>query len=232
MAPDQQAVDILRQWNADATADSAAAAIFSAWFHHLAPALAGDDLGPLVTAKYQERFSYVTRFVIHTLTTNDLTWCDDVTTPARETCDDAVTGALRRAVGDLTGRLGEDMSRWRWDAVHRAIFPHQGLDGVAALRPLLSRSVPNGGDWSTVNVAAVAADSPYEQHAVAGYREIIDLSPANDSRFLDAVGQSGHFLSSQYDAFLKDWRAVKHKKMRMDRADIERGAIGHLRLTP
>jgi penicillin amidase len=232
VAPDQQAVDILRTWNADATADSAAAAIFSAWFHHLAPAIAGDDLGPLVTAKYQERFSFVTRFVVHTLTTNDLTWCDDVTTPARETCDDAVTGALRRAVGDLTGRLGEDMTRWRWDAVHHAIFPHQGLDGVRALRPLLSRSVTNGGDWSTVNVAAVAADSPYEQHAVAGYREIIDLSPANDSRFIDAVGESGHFLSSQYDAFLKDWRAVKHKKMRMDRADIERGAIGHLRLTP
>jgi penicillin amidase len=67
---------------------------------------------------------------------------------------------------------------------------------------------------------------------VAGYRQIIDLSRANDSRFLDAVGESGHFLSSHYDAFLKDWRAVKHKKMRMDRADIERAALGHLRLTP
>ena len=122
--------------------------------------------------------------------------------------------------------------RWRWDAVHRAIFPHQGLDGVAALRPLLSRSVPNGGDWSTVNVAAVAADRPYEQHAVPGYREIIDLSPANDSRFLDAVGESGHFLSAHYDDFLTDWRAVKHRRMRMDRTDVERGARGHLRLTP
>ena len=54
----------------------------------------------------------------------------------------------------------------------------------------------------------------------------------NDSRFLDAVGESGHFLSKHYDDFLADWRAVKHKKMRMDRAQIEGGAIGHLRLTP
>ena len=52
--------------------------------------------------------------------------------------------------------------------------------------------------------------------------EIIDLSPANDSRFLDAVGQSGHVLSPHYDDFLSDWRAVKHRKMRMDRADIEK----------
>jgi penicillin amidase len=230
--PQLQAVTLLQQWNADATADSGAAAIFGAWFNHLTPAFAGDDLGPLLSGRYAERFSFVTRFVVHTVTANDSAWCDDRTTPARETCDDAVTDALRRAVADLTERLGSDMSRWRWDGVHRAVFPHQGLDGVSMLRPILSRFVPNGGDWSTVNVAPAAADHPYEQHLVPGYREIIDLSPANDSRFLDAVGQSGHFLSRHYDDFLADWRAVRHKPMRMERADIDAGAIGRLRLTP
>ena len=230
--PQQQAVTLLQQWNGDATAGSGAAAIFSAWFHHLAPTLAGDDLGPLLARRYAERFSFVTRFVVHTLTANDSAWCDDRTTGVLETCDDAVTDALRKAVADLTGRLGSDMSRWRWDGLHHAVFPHQGLDAVAALRPILSRSVPNGGDWSTVNAAPVAADRPYEQTQVPGYREIIDLSPANDSRFLDAVGQSGHFLSKHYDDFLPDWRKVTHRKMRMERSDIEAGAIGRLRLTP
>ena len=65
-----------------------------------------------------------------------------------------------------------------------------------------------------------------------GYREIIDLSAANDSRFLDAVGESGHFLSPHYDDFLKDWQAVRYRKMRMQRQDIEAGALGRLRLTP
>ena len=143
-----------------------------------------------------------------------------------------MTRALREGVADLTERLGADMTRWRWDAVHRAVFPHQGLDSVAPLRPLLSRSVPNGGDWSTVNVGAVLADRPYEQESVPGYRQIIDLSPANDSRFIDAVGQSGHFLSPHYDDFLADWRDVRHRKMRMKRADIDEGALGRLVLTP
>ena len=48
-----------------------------------------------------------------------------------------------------------------------------------------------GGDWSTVDVGPVDALHPYEQHNVPGFREIIDLSPANDSRFIDAVGASG-----------------------------------------
>jgi penicillin amidase len=230
--PPQQAAALLQQWDGHSGAESAAAAIFGAWFHHLAPVLAGDDLGKLLVDRYSERFTFVTRFAARTLTANDASWCDDKTTPPPETCDDAATAALREAVADLTRRLGTDMSRWRWDGVHRAVFPHQGLDAVKALRPILSRSVPNGGDWSTVNVAPAAAEAPYDQKQVPGYREIIDLSSANDSRFLDAVGQSGHFLSPHYDDFLADWRAVKHKKMRMDRRDIEAGAIGRLRLTP
>ena len=78
----------------------------------------------------------------------------------------------------------------------------------------------------------VDAAHAYEQHSVPGYLQIIDLSPANDSRFLDAVGQPGHFLSSHYDDSLPDWRNVKHRKMRTDRADIEAGTIGSLRLAP
>jgi len=65
---------------------------------------------------------------------------------------------------------------------------------------------------------------------VPGYREIIDLSPADDSRFLADVGQSGHPLSAHYDDFLTDWKAVKHRRMQRERADIERGKTGTLRL--
>jgi penicillin amidase len=230
--PDQRAIDLLRTWNGDASGGSAAAAIFAAWFHQLAPVIAGDDLGVLLTDRYKERYSYVTRFIIRTLTAGDESWCDDRTTTTRETCEDAVNIALRRGIADLEQRLGSDMTRWRWDAVHQAVFPHQGLDAVAVLRPLLSRSVPNGGDWSTVNVGPVDALHPYEQHSVPGYREIIDLSPANDSRFIDAVGESGHFLSAHYDDFQRDWQAVRYRKMRMTRADADAGAIGRLHLVP
>ena len=228
----RQALDVLRRWDGDMRGASNAASIFEAWFLQLTATIAGDDLGPLVTASYAGRFSFVTRFLTDTLNANDLTWCDDRRTAKPETCDQAVTAALHTAVADLTSRLGSDMTRWRWDGIHRAIFPHQGFGGIAPLAALLSRSVPNGGDWSTPNVGAVSTDQPYDQRSVAGYRQIIDLSPANDSRFIIDVGQSGHALSAHYDDFLEDWRAVQHRKMRMERADIERGAIGRLKLTP
>ena len=223
---------MLRGWDFDADADSAAEPIFQAWFLRLAAALAGDELGPAILDDYRGRFSYTTRFVTNTLTAGGGAWCDDVTTPGPESCEQAITRALREGVADLTERLGADMARWRWDAVHRAVFPHQGLDSIGPLRPLLSRSIPNVGDWSTVNVGTVLVDRPYTQEAVPGYRQIVDLSPANNSRFIDAVGQSGHFLSRHYDDFMTDWRDVRDRKMRMTRAEIDEGALGRLVLTP
>jgi penicillin amidase len=233
-ASDEQAIGILRGWNRDARGDSGAAALFQAWLLRLTPAIAGDELGPLVTADYMglERSSFGARFLGRTLASPDSPWCDDVRTPARETCDDTVLTALHAAVGDLARQLGGDMTRWRWDAVHRAVFPHQGLDAVRLLRPLLSRSIPHGGDWSTVDVGPVIANRPYDQRSIASYRQIVDLSPANDSRFLAALGESGHPLSKHYDDFLADWAAVRHRPMRMDRKDVEAGALGHLHLLP
>jgi penicillin amidase len=231
-ARDREAVERLKTWDGDARRDSAAAAVFEAWSLRLAPAIAGDELGAPLLASYQGRFSFVTRFLLETLADDHAPWCDDLTTSERETCTDVVTKALHEAVADLTARMGRDMTRWRWDAVHHAVFPHQGLDAVAALRPLLSRSMPTGGDWSTIDVGSVSTDHLYEQRSVPGYREVIDLSPANDSRFLIDVGESGHPLSPHYDDFLKDWQAVTLRKMRMNRSDVEQGAIGHVRLTP
>jgi penicillin G amidase len=228
---DHPTLDILRGWNFDAAPDSAATAIFQAWFLHLTRLLVVDKLGPAVAETYAGKFSFVSRFLVNTLSAADSPWCHDASAPSSTSCDGVVARALAEGVYDLQHRMGADMSKWRWDTVHVAMFPH-ALDSVAALRPILSRSAGIGGDWSTVNVGVTDADHPYAVHMVPGYREIIDLSPANDSRFLDAVGESGHPLSAHYDDFLKDWQAVRHKRMRLDRADIDRGAIGRLHLTP
>src|SRR5207253_8582565 len=101
---------------------------------------------------YEGRFSFITRFVTSVLTSGQSPWCDDVSTAAVEGCDEVVTAALHRSVAKLSNRLGGDPARWRWDGVHRAVFPHQGLDAIRLVRPFLSRSMPNGGDWSTIDV--------------------------------------------------------------------------------
>jgi penicillin amidase len=233
-AQDAQAVSILRQWNLDARGDQAAPAIFQAWYYELLPAVAGDELGPVLTPDYQglDQSSYRSRFLLRTLAEKDNAWCDDARTPAKETCDDTASIALHAGIARLRKQAGSDMTRWRWDGVHHGVFAHSTLDTVPLLGRWLRRTVPHGGDWSTVDAGPVYAPKPFEQHSLPGYRQIADLSPANDNRFLDAVGQSGHVLSPHYDDALPLWAAGRQRKMRMDRAKIERDAIGRLRLTP
>ena len=233
-ARDQRALAVLRSWDGDARGDSASPAILQAWLLRLWPALIRDDLGASVTSSYLkvERMSFAARFLTGTLTNPDNSWCGTRRKPGRETCAALVSSTLHEAVEDLARRLGDDVERWRWDEVHLAVFPHQGLDTVPLLGRFLRRSVPHGGDWSTVNVGSTDGEHPFEQHAIPSYRQVIDLAPDGRSRFLDAAGQSGHPLSPHYDDFLQDWRDVRYRPMRMDRADVERDALGVLRLTP
>ncbi|HET9832169.1 MAG TPA: penicillin acylase family protein [Vicinamibacterales bacterium] len=233
-AQDTQAVQILKEWNFDARGDSAAAAIFQSWYYELPIAVVGDELGPRLTSDYLglDRSSARSRFLFDTLKSKDNAWCDDVRTPKKETCDDTVSIALHAAIERLSRSLGDDMRSWRWDSVHRAIFAHSVFNTLPVIGRWLRREAGHGGDWSSVDVGAVFAQRPFEQHSLPGYRDIIDLSTANDSRFLDAVGQSGHRLSPHYDDALPLWAYHKYRKMRTDRAEIENGAIGHLRLAP
>jgi penicillin G amidase len=229
---ERQAVNLLTNWNFDASGGRAEPAIFSAWFLRLGRLLVEDDLGEDTAVSWQRRYSFAHRFIVNTISGSDSSWCDDVKTGTHESCDAIVSQAFREAIVELRERLGDDVRQWRWEDVHRAVFPHSGLDAIGLVRPLVSRSRPGGGDWSTVNVGATSVERPFSQTEVPGYRQIVDLSLANDSRFLDAVGESGHQLSPHYDDFLDDWQAVRHKPMLMDRVLIEKNAIGQLVLRP
>jgi penicillin amidase len=170
--------------------------------------------------------------VTKTLAAGDSPWCDDVTTPVHETCEQVITRALHDGVADLTQRLGPEMARWRWDAVHRAVFPapgpRLGLATAAGAEPVdrqrrrLEHGERRNGPRRSSLHAGGGARLPPDRRSVAGQQQ----------PFIDAVGMSGHFLSRHYDDFMTDWRDVRDRKMRMTRAEADDGALGRLLLTP
>ena len=75
---------------------------------------------------------------------------------------------LRRALADglaemSTAQGSEDISTWRWDRVHLAIFPHIIFHNIEFLRGSFSRSIPNGGDGFTVNYGPASSSGSYKQ---------------------------------------------------------------------
>jgi penicillin amidase len=230
---ERQAVELLRNWDSNMRPDSAAAAIFAAWFEPLPRALVEDDIGPRMGKRYKSSIeNFVGVFVANTLHERDSPWCDNVTTEPHEDCASVVNAALDTALAKLSGKMGSDMSSWRWDKVHSILFAHQPLSGTPVIGPLFDRAVPMGGTWGTINIGNPSIESSFESFQAAGYRQLIDLASTEHDQFITAIGESGNVLSSDYDNYLADWSAVKYRPMRLERAAVERDQQSLLRLEP
>lgn len=228
----RQALELLQSWDGNTRGDSVAASIFAAWSRRLPRALAGDELGEKLVGNYEWRFSFTSRYLERVLPDAASPWCDVVTTPTAEDCAQVLQAELQAALDELQATLGSDVSDWRWDRLHLTIFTHQPFESVFPLDRIFNRSIPNGGDSSTVNVAPYDMQGSYTQYVVPGYRQIVTPGEPEGGRFIQAIGQSGHVLSAHYDDYLADWQAVRYRPMRRDRAAVTQAASGTLQLVP
>jgi penicillin amidase len=216
-----QALEILRAWDGVSSMDAAAPAIYQAWFTALGRALFEDDLrGDL----YDEMASRTHSLFLAEIAANPEAnghWCDNVLTPAIESCADTTGEALDAALDDLTERMGENMEKWRWGDVHRTQYPHNPFSEVPLLKPIFHRSIENGGDGYTVDVAPARQTDLYNQYHVPSQRHIIDMSDLNNSLFIHTTGQSGNVLSKHYDDFIERHRNVEYLPMTWGRENVD-----------
>ena len=197
-APSEDALSRLRVWNRELASESAAAAIYAAWYARLAR-MPEDELGGVPQGVVRSRF------LINALKA-DSDWCDDVRTRTRETCAHFRSATLRDAVSFLRRRLGSDPTRWRWDRLHHARFPHGVFEAVGVLRGIFGLETGQGGDASTVNVGAYQLDGSFRMTDGPSYRQIVDLADPAAAVFVHTTGQSGNVFDRRYRDLLPLWR--------------------------
>ena len=193
----RRALELLRGWTGEMAEGSAAAAVYAAWYVELAK-LPEDELGSV------PRGATRGRFLMEALRT-DSPWCDDVGTPARETCDDFRSAALSRAAAFLRLRLGPDPSRWKWGALHRLEVSHDVFSGVPVLRRRFDLEAGRGGDGATVNVGPFDQDGTFRMVEGPSFRQVIDLAPQGRSAFALPGGESGNVLDRRYRDLFPMW---------------------------
>ncbi|NTU82418.1 MAG: penicillin acylase family protein, partial [Chloroflexales bacterium] len=229
----QAALELLRGWDGTMAGDSAAAAVYAAYYHALPEAIFGDELREGFSEDYTDSTSYHAMVLPEVLGGAANAWCDNVNTPAGEGCDAALAKALEQGLKHMAEAQGTpDVRSWRWDKAHRVIFPHNPFDSAEALRPYFSRSAPNGGDGFTVNVAPSRRSELYLQYHIPSYRHIIDMADLDGSRFMQSTGQSGNPLSGSYDNLIAPWQRVEHLPMRFSQAAVDAAQADMLTLTP
>lgn len=200
----RKALEKLRAWDGRMDRDQSEPLLFTTWALALKRAIFSDEL--------KERFDSWNGLrpmaLFQALTTHSH-WCDDVDTSHMvETCPQQAAQALAYALALLEAHHGEDHTAWRWGAAHKAIMEHALFKHFPVLDRLSRRIIATDGDDSTVNRGSFDSLTPphYLHRQGAGLRAVYDLANLDNSQFVIATGQSGHFLSPHYDDLLQLWR--------------------------
>jgi penicillin amidase len=221
-ANDQQrrAYAYLTHWNGVMDRSSQAATIFNAWVRMLKDEVISDQLrGPWNKDRESRYLKGVAEDIdldtlLQMLTENGQRWCDDVDTPERETCDDAIDGALNDALWEVLKLTGdESMKSWTWGNLHHTIYRHTPFSQINVLRTFFERRISNGGSPDTVNVATYSYDKSggYSQEFGAGLRQIIAMGPRVIGHwYMNSTGQSGNVASRHYDDMVEHFRNVEY----------------------
>jgi len=229
----QKVLQQLGQWNGDMESPSAEPLIVSAWLRELGRLIYADELGDLFKGEWSHRADFIYNVLANTA--GQSRWCDDVRTPAKETCAELLPKALDLAMADLKRRYGDDRNQWRWGDAHFALSEHRPFGRQAQLAKFFDIRVPSPGDTYTVNVGRNTLSNeaaPFASRHAASLRAIYDLSDLDKSVYIHSTGQSGNLLSPLYSNFAERWSRTEYIPMSMKREDALAESLGTLRLQP
>ena len=184
---ERAAVALLRRWDGDLHATSAAGALASVWVMHVGRRVLGPWLGDDLTDAYliwRER--WICAALPALLETGDRV--DDV----------VITDALTGAVTELRTTLGDDPSGWTWGALHRLTLAHP-LAAIPGLEPLfVAASLGVGGDEQTVAQAGIDGTRGYAAAVVQSWRMVVDLADPTHPHVTLPAGNSGNPASPHW----------------------------------
>jgi penicillin amidase len=229
----ERAIELLRGWNGDIAADSAAAAIYQVWSAAIARELLlprlGEELFDHYYAKRASTNPFRSEILARLLADASADWFGAEGLEAR---DARLRTALDAALDELEQELGDDMDAWRWGALHHARFR-----GPIAITPELAElftgaDVEVGGDEQTVLASSFLPGESWRAQVVPSWRQIVDLSDPDAARGVLPTGQSGNPESPHWNDQAELWATGRHHPMPFTRAAVEREAGSRLRLVP
>lgn len=219
-------LDQLAAWDGTMRDDAVAPLIYMAWLRELVRSIWADDLGPTFPRFFGPQAPALLRLLDGKSTGRD--WCDDRTTPKRESCGMLISQALVAALTDLTQRYGAVRTGWTWGPAHAAIGEHRPFGTLPLLAPFFNVEVPSPGGPYTLNRGQVdfGAENPFANRGAASCRAIYDLSNLDSSLFIHTTGQSGNPFSPFYRSLAERWAKGGYIRIPTARAEIDAGAIG------
>ncbi len=227
------AFDLLRNWDYQAQADSAPAAVFNAFWRHLLQNTFNDDLIERYWPDGGSRWNEVMRNMVHD--PDNFFWDDKTTADVVETLDDIMRESFVDGVAELEDMFGNDVLKWNWGDMHAATFQNTtlGESGVFLIEDLLNRGpFPVGGGEAIVNATGWSVKDGYQTNWLPSMRMIVDLGDLDNSLTVHTTGESGHAYHQHYDDMAPLWADIQYYPMWWEQESVIDDAEGHLKLVP
>ncbi len=230
----EQALALLRDWDGNVAAESAAASIFELLIHRLAARVA--------QAQAPQSWPWVLGAGFHDLSGGTSWGVRRIAHLARlvETrppgwfqsrWEEVLAETLEDVVQELHDRHGSAPAGWTWGSLRPLTLRHP-LGASPVVGWLFNRGpFPIGGDANTVNPAAVSAHDPLGPvQFIASLRFVVELGAWDEARIVLPGGQSGHPLSPHYDDLLLLWLRGKTVPLAWSSTAVQRVARSLLEL--
>lgn len=222
---------LLQEWDATATADSAAAAVFFVTYREAMMAAIVDEVD-------EDGFDYLMSERYFTNAADlwfdraDHPVWDDRRTPQVERRADVVRAAFRRAVAWLRENQGSDPAGWRWGALHAIQQKHPFGAKLPAFN--LPRLDGRGGPDSVAKAHLDLGNRAHPFQTVAGpvYRMIVDLADPAHGWWIIDTGASGWPGSPHYADQRPLWYRGEYAPMEMDWQVLSMAPAATLNLKP
>jgi len=223
----QAAARLLIEWNLLETTDSAAAALFEVWWsRHLGAALR-DAILPRQAALWVR--STDADFLLNTLEHPEARFGAEAVAKRNSVLEKS----LALAWADMRRLGGTDPAQWQWGRLHHSYFGHPLVNAVDEA----TRARWNVGPWprqggsDTVNLSTYDPIS-FREAAGPSLRIVLDVGAWDNSRAINAPGQSGDPASPHYRDLAPMWLKGEYFPLLYSRARIEASLVRRLDLVP
>ena len=223
----KRAYNILAAWNGMHGLDNIEPTIYYKFIFTIYKDVLEDELGPETFKSFEHTLS-LKRNTASLLQNDSSRWWDNKSTPAKETRQQILTGALNTATAALQSQLGADMAGWQWGKVHSIEHKHPlGILPVAGKWFNVGPIAVNGGQ-ETINNLDFSLDSGglYKVSSGPALRRVIDLGDPMQQFSVNPTGQSGYFMSPHYQDQAKMFAEGGKRPELKDRKRVEQVMIG------
>lgn len=201
----QEAVALLRTWDAQNNADSPAAAYANVLWSNLVLNLFANREEPLPYGGQGRLFTVVDALLDDP---SDALWTNEQIDVSG--MEEMLALSAEQAYHELVSLQGTAASRWNWGGLHAITLTNEtfGSSGIAPIEMLFNRGpYPVGGGASVVNATGWMIGESYATTTVPSMRMVIDLADFDASSWNHLTGASGHTFHPHYVDQTENWAA-------------------------